>query len=55
MKLRDAARRNETLHARLLLAARGIEPTPRAMAGAMLEAERDRLMVGFLRGLAKSG
>jgi hypothetical protein len=48
------AKGNEYLHARLLLAARGIEPEPRTLAGALLEVERDRLIVGFIRGMART-
>lgn len=36
------------MRARLYLAARGVAESPEAMAGAMLEAERDRLIVDFL-------
>lgn len=36
------------LAGRLLLAARGVEETPEALAGAMIEAERDHLISGFL-------
>lgn len=41
------------LRAKLLLEARGVEVTERSLAGAMLEAERDALMVAFIMGFAK--
>lgn len=47
MRLRDAARGFMVPEARLMLAARGIEESPRALAGAMLEVEH-RAKVGAL-------
>jgi hypothetical protein len=38
------------LHARLLLAARGVKATRKALAGALIEAERDALLIGYIRG-----
>lgn len=38
-----------------MLAARGVDETPTALAGALLEAERDALMVGFIKAWAKKG
>lgn len=38
-----------------MLAARGVAETHEALVGAMLEAERDALMVAFIKGWAKKG
>lgn len=38
--------------AKLMLAARGVRCTRKALAGATLEAERDALMVAFFKALA---
>ncbi len=46
------------LAAKLLLRARGVPLSRRALAGALIEAERDGLIVGYIRGLvaaAKKG
>jgi hypothetical protein len=36
-----------------MLAARGVPRTPEALAGAMLEAHKDLLIVGLVEGLSK--
>lgn len=49
MTLYERARRDVAKRGRLMLHARGIPLSPEALAGAMLEAERDFLIVEFLR------
>jgi hypothetical protein len=38
----------------LLLAARGIEPTPQAVAGAWLEVDTHNMIQAYIRGLAEA-
>lgn len=45
---------NVAVRGRLYLAARGVEETPEALAGAMLEAEFHTLCVSFLTSKPKS-
>ncbi len=37
-----------------MLAARGVPETPEALLGALLEAERDFLIVGFIKAWARA-
>jgi hypothetical protein len=48
LSLFERGRNDLYLRAELYLAARGVEATPETIAGAMLEAERDAMIVAFL-------
>lgn len=51
MKLRERARSNFVEKARNLLACRGVEKTPRALAGAIDEVEYRERIMAFLGGI----
>lgn len=54
MTLAERGRGDMLTRARLMLHARGVPRTAEALAGALLEAERDALMVAMIKGLAGS-
>lgn len=54
MSLRDAAKSDLVLYGKLKLAARGVARTRESLAGAMLEAEVDLNIVGFIQGYASA-
>jgi hypothetical protein len=51
VKLHERAKTDYALAARLLLAARGVDPSARAIAGALLEVEYREQVRGFLVGM----